>query len=719
MRPLFVLCLLAFLFPTRPASAQVLTAGDIAIVGMTTDNPDAFAFVALVPLPAGTTIQFTDNGWMGAGGFRANEGVFTYTAPAGGVAVGEVVTVNEPTGPSFSTSGEQLLAYQGTADNPTFIYGLNDEGPAEWQADALNSNTSALPAGLVNGSTAVAVNEADNVAYTGPTSGTRTDLLTAIGNPANWQGDDANPVAFPGDFTVTGGGGNSAPQFTSVLTDQTIVADVLFQFDYDATDADNNPITFSLDNPPTGATIDGTTGVFSWTPTQAQAGNTFPITVQASDGIATTQTTASLTVNAEPDNQPPVFSGDEQAVLVEPGDTVMLTFEATDPDGDPVALALTESPLNATFDPASGVFSWTAGDIGMYRVGVSASDGEAATTRIVAIAVQGMLFPSDTDEALLTSLQTAYAPQQTLGYDRARDTLYARVEAYGDGTVSGIYTNYTVALPDGVDPSAYLFSRDLNAEHVWPQSLGAANEPQRSDMFNFFPSRVNVNADRGNRPYGEIPDAQTDTWYYLDQSQGTIPTQDIDQWSELDNGLNRFEPREAIKGDMARTILYFYTIYRDVADQGFLFEQFGTFEAWMRDDPVSEEELLRAALIGPYQGNTNPFLLDETLFTRSFGVVESAEASDDVPSTLQLSAPYPNPARTETQITLTITAPQQVEVAIYDALGQRVTVLQRGLLSPATAQPITIDVSELPSGLYFARVTGEHISQTRQLVVVR
>src|SRR5690606_991508 len=143
---------------------------------------------------------------------------------------------------------------------------------------------------------------------------------------------------------------------------------------------------------------------------------------EATDGIGTAQTTATLTVNAEPENQPPVFSGEERALIVEAGDPVMLTFEATDPDGDPVTLALTEAPSDATFDPANGAFSWSAGEAGIYRVGVAASDGEATTTRIVAVGVRGMLFPSETDEGLLEALREAYAPDQTLGYDRARDT---------------------------------------------------------------------------------------------------------------------------------------------------------------------------------------------------------------------------------------------------------------------------------------------------------
>ena len=35
--------------------------------------------------------------------------------------------------PRFSVDGDQLFAYQGTTDNPSFIYGLNVEGAGVWQ----------------------------------------------------------------------------------------------------------------------------------------------------------------------------------------------------------------------------------------------------------------------------------------------------------------------------------------------------------------------------------------------------------------------------------------------------------------------------------------------------------------------------------------------------------------------------------------------------------
>lgn len=159
------------MLPLTSTLAQ-LAPGDIAIVSMNADTTKTFAFVALVDIPGGEEIKFTDNGWMASGSFRAYEGVITWTAPVGGVAAGTVVGINTTVAPvatvgsataafsfNFSTGGDQVLAYQGDNLSPSFLFAVNNEDAAVWQADATNSNTSAFPSGLVPGLTAVALYE--------------------------------------------------------------------------------------------------------------------------------------------------------------------------------------------------------------------------------------------------------------------------------------------------------------------------------------------------------------------------------------------------------------------------------------------------------------------------------------------------------------------------------------------------------------------------------
>ncbi len=189
--------------PQHAPLATTLDAGDIAILGFNFDNPDEFAFVLLVNITSGTEIRFTDNGWLASGGFRTGEGEDVWTASAD-MSAGTVVTMSASS-MSFSTTGDQIIAFQGSLSSPTLIYALNSKGNG-WQSDATDSHTSALPTGLTDGYTAVAVDEVDNAKYDTSygTSGTQDELLGLIGSKGNWGGSNTvrQDLTFP-TFSVT------------------------------------------------------------------------------------------------------------------------------------------------------------------------------------------------------------------------------------------------------------------------------------------------------------------------------------------------------------------------------------------------------------------------------------------------------------------------------------------------------------------------------------
>jgi hypothetical protein len=62
-----------------------------------------------------------------------------------------------------------------------------------------------------------------------------------------------------------------------------------------ASDTDDDPITYSCQNLPTGATVNAGSGVFSWTPTYTQSG-VYDLKFTASDGIAEVVKTGRITV---------------------------------------------------------------------------------------------------------------------------------------------------------------------------------------------------------------------------------------------------------------------------------------------------------------------------------------------------------------------------------------------------------------------------------------
>ena len=228
-----------------------------------------------------------------------------------------------------------------------------------------------------------------------------------------------------------------------------------------------------------------------------------------------------------------------------------------------------------------------------------------------------MLYPDLSGQALIDQLRTDYKPAHVLGYDSARDTMFAVIDNH-DHYVTCVYTGYTIYLDPADDPSTAAYNQDMNTEHTWPQSKGADTGNAHSDLHHLYPCRAQTNSSRGNDPYAEINDNVTDKWWRLDYDQTTIPTSYIDEYSEKDNN-GYFEPREDHKGNAARSMFYFYTMYKEQSDTNFFNEQKETLRQWNLLDDVDQAELDRSALVATYQdGKENPFVLDTTLVRRAY-----------------------------------------------------------------------------------------------------
>ena len=229
---------------------------------------------------------------------------------------------------------------------------------------------------------------------------------------------------------------------------------------------------------------------------------------------------------------------------------------------------------------------------------------------------QELIAPDLDSQELIEYLNLNYKTDTVLGYGPARDIMYSEIDN-NNGEVFGIYTNYSTTLTPGVDPSTDLYNNGMNCEHLWPQSLGAGNAPLKSDMHHLRPCKENVNTSRGNKPYADIEDNETNTWYWLNYQYSGIPQSNIDQFSE--SGSNYFEPREDVKGDIARSMFYFYTMYTSVADNDFFEIQKATLLQWHYQDLPNATENQRTWEIANYQDNLpNPFIVDSTLIRRCY-----------------------------------------------------------------------------------------------------
>ena len=240
---------LAFLLSNSAKAQTTLVAGDIAFTGYhgATAAADSFSFVLLKSITAGTVINFTDNAWLSTGAFRVGETHIAFTSialPAGreiviglisgtstarqagnGASAGTITYLAGPNPMAFSTSGDQVIAYQGTIASPVFIAGIHmnvhstdildcaNTTAAAWDPPCIdgaagtigNTTMSLFPTGLGTantiwiGTVGVSASERDNARFTGCGLDLSTPALAraAINNPANWtETNNTNPPGF-------------------------------------------------------------------------------------------------------------------------------------------------------------------------------------------------------------------------------------------------------------------------------------------------------------------------------------------------------------------------------------------------------------------------------------------------------------------------------------------------------------------------------------------
>ncbi len=207
-----------------------LSMGDIAFTGYrSADATDNFSFVLLVPVQANTVINFTDNGWLSPGSWRGGETVITLTTlalPAGreilisgttATQAGSGASAGAVTGTalSLSTSGDQIIAYQGAStlisgihmNVATIAVGLDcaDTDNTNWDGTCSNSSNASWKPPVFNnagtsavwiGTFQVSTSEKDNAKFVN-TNGdpllTVAQVKAAILNQANWQTSDGSP----------------------------------------------------------------------------------------------------------------------------------------------------------------------------------------------------------------------------------------------------------------------------------------------------------------------------------------------------------------------------------------------------------------------------------------------------------------------------------------------------------------------------------------------
>jgi serine protease len=238
-----------------------------------------------------------------------------------------------------------------------------------------------------------------------------------------------------------------------------------------------------------------------------------------------------------------------------------------------------------------------------YTVGNSSDDNSGATWSGFETYYADAI--GQTGSSLLSALAEAAARKHDrMNYSQVWSALkYTDEDPDNSDNVILFYTGRSQAKTFNAsgnnDPDAW------NREHCWPKSHGFSSSGDwgYTDIHHLRPADASVNASRSNKDYDDGGSA-------ISEAPGNNTDSDS------------FEPRDAVKGDVARMMFYMHVRYNGNDNTGTddlnLVDYTGTSNAnlgklcallsWHDQDPVNTEEIERHARIVERQGNRNPFV---------------------------------------------------------------------------------------------------------------
>jgi len=104
------------------------------------------------------------------------------------------------------------------------------------------------------------------------------------------------------------------------------------------------------------------------------------------------------------------------------------------------------------------------------------------------------------------------------------------------------------------------------------------------------------------------------------------------------------------------------------------------------------------------------------------GILPEIRKEDNRPKSYDLKQNYPNPFNAGTTINFDLSIREHVVLRVYNFLGKLVTTLLDDIQEAGDSKsrlPITFDGSNLPSGVYFYRITTLSFTSTKKMILIR
>src|SRR5690554_2681151 len=218
--------------------------------------------------------------------------------------------------------------------------------------------------------------------------------------------------------------------------------------------------------------------------------------------------------------------------------------------------------------------------------------------------LNGMKLKSALNTIIDDHIQFPYTSSNTDVWDILNETDKDTIDP---SKVILLYTGWTVDATQ-----EYSSGRGWTREHIWAKSRGdfGTTLGPGTDVHALRPCDVSVNTARSNRWFG------CGEYEYIDSDGATGSYTSSSSWV--------WEPRDIVKGDVARMIFYMATRYegengeldlfmidsipRDNRTKAPVHGRLSVLLQWHEEDPVDDWERNRNEVIYSYQGNRNPFI---------------------------------------------------------------------------------------------------------------
>jgi len=409
-----------------------------------TDNENDGLTFSLTTKPSGMSID-------------GNSGEITWTPPEGISNYTEAVVVSVS---DTNSSGTQSFTITVTADDdaPVFTSSAVTSGTESvaysYTAVADDGETNSLTYALVSGPAGMTVGSSGLVSWTPAEASANytQDVEISV--------SDASTTVNQ-SYTITVTADDDTPTITSSAV-TSAVESIAYSYDVEASDNENDSLTFSLSTKPSGMTINSGSGLIAWTPPDSDNQYSENVVVEVSDGNTSSQQSFTITVSADADA--PFFTS---TAVTSGEESVVYSYQAVadDNQNDALTYSLTTFPSGMTIDPDSGQISWTPPQAKAQfteNVVVSVTDGSFSATQNYTITVSA----DDDTPTFTTSAVTSGQENVAYQYD---------VDASDS-------ENDSISFSLSTNPSGMTINSDGVINWTPPASLSAYSETVTVDI---------------------------------------------------------------------------------------------------------------------------------------------------------------------------------------------------------------------------------------------